>query len=297
MPKMVMLSTAAALATMLVASRAVSAQPEPAALVAGHGITALSGRIVDASGAGLARVRVVDNATSTYTDAQGRFLLAPVPVGKSVVQIDGRHVKNGTGPDYGFHEIRAVAKSAETTPVGFTSWLSPIDHAHDITVASPTTQETVLRTPAIPGLEIHIAPNTVIRDAEGKIVTRIGITALRPDKQPIALPDHVAMPLAFTVQPGAACLYTPSGGISYARVIYPNLDHQLPRARLSFWRYEPDANGWRIYGAGTVSDDGTQVVPDRNTVMTDFGSAECDPATRSRPLIIAVPSTAPGAIR
>ncbi len=296
MPKMVMLSTATALVALLLASGA-TAQSEPAALVAGHGITALSGRIVNAAGAGLARVRVVDNATSTYTDMQGRFLLAPVPVGKSVVQIDGRHMMNGNGADYGFHEIRAIAKSAETTPIGFTSWLSPIDHTHDITIASPTTQETVLRTPAIPGLEIHIAPNTVIRDAEGKIVTRIGITALPPGKQPIALPDNVAMPLAFTVQPGAACLYTPSGGISYARVVYPNLDHQLPRARLSFWRYEPDSNGWRIYGAGTVSDDGTQVVPDRNTVITDFGSAECDPATRSHPLIIAVPSTAPGAIR
>jgi hypothetical protein len=43
-----------------------------------------------------------------------------------------------------------------------------------------------------------------------------------------------------------------------------------------------DANGWTAYGQGTVSSDGRQVIPDPGVVITDFSSAECDPATRTR---------------
>ncbi len=265
-------------------------QSDPTLLAATPGITALSGRVLDAGGHPLALVRVVDNATSTETDAQGRFLLAPVLVGKSVVQIDGRHVGSGKAAvDYGFYEVQATAASGKTTQLGFNSWLTPIDHSHDVTIASPTTRETVISTPAIPGLEIRLAAGVVVRDAQGQAVTRIGITPMPPDHQPFPGPKNADQRMAFTIQPGPACLYTPAGGIGYARIVYPNYHHYLPRAREGFLRYEPDEHGWRVYGAGSVSVDGSQVIPDRDTVVTDFGSAECDPQTRSHPLIIVKP--------
>jgi hypothetical protein len=83
------------------------------------------------------------------------------------------------------------------------------------------------------------------------------------------------------MQPGAACLYGPKGGVGTARMVFPNVEHELPRARATLWRYEPDGNGWAAYGMGTVSQDGRQIIPDAGVVITDFGSAECDPATRT----------------
>jgi len=255
-------------------------QDKVAPLKAAEGVTAISGRVVDVNGRSLAGIRIIDNATSTVSDASGRFLLAPVVTGPSVVQIDGSEAGS---TDYGRYEIRGFAVAGKTTPLEFTSWLSPIDHTHDTTIASPTTSEAIIRTPAIPGLEIRVASNTVIRDAQGKVITELGITSLPPGRQPYALPATIWMPLAFTVQPGVTCLYTPSGGIAYARIFYPNVTKQLPGARVRFWRYEPDANGWRVYGVGRVTANGSQIEPDRNTIITDFDSAECDPNTRSKP--------------
>jgi hypothetical protein len=282
----------AVLTTASAISPAAAQSAAPALLQAPAGITAIAGRIADANGVGLAGVRVADNAASTATDALGRFLLAPVVVGKSVVQIDGRKV--GRVPvDYGFYEVQALAESGRTTPLGFTSYLTPLDHTHDVTIASPTVGETVVRTPAIANLELHIAAGTVVHDAQGHVVTQIGITKVPANRQPFPGPKDPNQRVAFTIQPGAACLDTAAGGIGYAWIVYPNYHNQLPRAREGLERYEPDQHGWRVYGAGSVSADGRQVIPDRNAVITDFGSAECDPKTRSSPLIIPVPAKFP----
>jgi hypothetical protein len=285
------LAVIASCLVLLQTSRA-GAQSAAAGMTAAAGVTAISGRVDDAGGNGLPRVRVTDNSVTTYTDAAGQFLLSPVPPGQSVIQIDGRHAGGDGSTDYGFYEVRFVAASGRTSPLGFTSYLTPIDHAHDVAITSPTLGEVVVTTPMIPNLELHLAPGTVARDAEGKVVTHIGITQVPPDRQPFPGPPDPNQSLAFTIQPGAACLETAKGGVGYAWIIYPNYHHQLPRARESFMRYEPDLNGWRTYGAATVSKDGTQVIPDRNVVITDFESAECDPSTKSHPLIIKTPGGA-----
>jgi hypothetical protein len=139
-----------------------------------------------------------------------------------------------------------------------------------------------VRTPAIPDLELRIAAGVVIRDADGREMRRVGITAVPPDRTPVPLPKSFDLPTFFVIQPGAACLYDAKGGIGTATMLFPNFAKELPRARATLWRYEPDANGWTPYGQGTVSSDGRQVIPDPGVVVTDFSSAECDPATRTR---------------
>jgi hypothetical protein len=122
----------------------------------------------------------------------------------------------------------------------------------------------------------------VIRDVDGHEVRRVGITAVPPDRTPVPLPANFNLPVFFVFQPGAACLYDAAGGIGTATLVFPNFAKELPRARSTLWRYEPDGNGWTVYGRGTVSGDGRQVIPDPGVVITDFSSAECDPATRTR---------------
>jgi len=248
---------------------------------AASGVTAVSGLVVDQSGNGLPNVRVVDNAESTYTDAVGRFLLQYVPPGRSVLLLDGRHAGFARDEDFGTYELPVRAKVGTTTALKFKSWLVQVDHAHEVTFPSPTVQETVVQTPLVPGLQLIIAPGVIVRDLSGHVVTKISITPVPGNKLPFPLPDGFNVPQSFAIQPGGACLYSVDGGVGIAHIRYPNIHHQMPRARENLLRFEPDVNGWTSYGFGTVSDDLTQVVPAQSAYITDFGSAECDPLTRS----------------
>jgi hypothetical protein len=199
-----------------------------------------------------------------------------------VLQIDGRHAGAGRTVDYGFYELRLEASPGRTTVLPFKNWLSPIDHANEVTIASPTNAAVVIRTPGLADFELRIPAGVVIRDVDGKVVTRVGITVVPRDHLPVPLPGNVDVPVVPLIQPGAACLYDAQGGVGTATMVYPNFKMALPRARATLWRYEPDANGWTPYGMGTVSADGRQVVPEPGVAITDFWSAECEPAKRTR---------------
>jgi hypothetical protein len=247
-----------------------------------EGITALSGQVVDLEGHGLPGVELSLGGAKATSDTDGRFLLTYATPGVGVLHIDGRRAGGKRDGDHGFYQVRVDAKAGRTTVLPFKSWLPRIDHRHDVTLTSPTRSEVVVRTPAIPDLELRIAAGVVIRDADGREVHRVGITAVPPDRTPVPLPANFDLPTFFVIQPGAACLYDAKGGIGTATMLFPNFAKELPRARATLWRYEPDANGWTPYGQGTVSSDGRQIIPDPGVVVTDFSSAECDPATRTR---------------
>jgi hypothetical protein len=246
------------------------------------GVTSLSGQVVDLNGHGLPGVELMVGAARTLSDDNGRFLLTYVTPGKTVLQIDGRRAGVGRDTDYGYYQARVEAVAGQTTVLPFRSWLPRIDHAHDVTIASPTTAEVVVRTPQMPDFELRIAAGVVIRDVDGQVVTRVGITPVPSDRTPVPVPEQFEVPTVPIIQPGAACLYDAKGGIGTARMVFPNFQHELPKARATLWRYEPDANGWAPYGMGSVSADGRQIVPDPGVVITDFASAECDPQTRTR---------------
>jgi hypothetical protein len=250
-------------------------------LTAPAGVTAFSGRVAAQNGAALQDIKVADNSIEVRTDDQGRFLLAPVPPDKSVLRIDGRRGGPRHDIDYGVYELHVVARPGQTTILPYTSWLAPIDHSHDVALTSPTTSEVVVRSPAIPYLEIRIPAGVVIRDVDGAVATSVGITVMPADRTPMPMRHGSSDPVFFTIQPGGGCLYDAHGGVGEAQMRYPNFTHELPGARAIALRYAPGRRGWMGYGTATVSADGTQVIPDRGAVITDFASAECDPATRS----------------
>jgi RHS repeat-associated protein len=129
-----------------------------------------------------------------------------------------------------------------------------------VPISSPTTQETVIATPRMPGFEIRIPPGTVVRDREGHVVRRLSITPIPNDRTPFPMPEGVSFPMYFTVQPGGAHLETdPRQASPGARVIYPNPDGHAPGAEADFWNYEPEGGvRWYRYGKGRVSERGTE---------------------------------------
>jgi RHS repeat-associated protein len=215
--------------------------------------TRLVGQVLEVEGPPLAGVIVKIGEFETRTDSLGRFELVDAPAGHQTLCVDGRALRSG---DFGMYEIGVDVREAGTTDVGFPIWLSRIDDAHGITVDSPTTGEVVLTTPKIPGLEIHLAPGTVITNDEGEVIHDLSISELSRVRPPFPLPSLVETPVYFTVQPGGAYLS------KKARIYYPNLVHAPAGTRVQFWHYSPDGRGWYVYGWGEVSADGKQVVPD-----------------------------------
>ena len=243
-----------------------SSWAEVRALKAPTGTTAVAGQALQRNGLPLAGVRVyVEGGPAATTDEAGRFLLSGLPAGDQTLVVDGESVPGDRR--YGSYEVNVDLENHETTVLDYTIWLSPLDPAGDQRVASPTEHETSLTTPSIPGLEVRIPEGTVIRNAAGNAVKDLNITAIPVNQAPFPLPPFVPIPVYFTVQPGRASL---SKG---AQIVYPNWGDLRPGQRAEFWNYDPEDQGWYVYGRGTVSADGKQVVPDPGVRVWQFTGA------------------------
>ncbi|MGV1047209.1 MAG: RHS repeat-associated core domain-containing protein [Solirubrobacterales bacterium] len=191
--------------------------------------------------------------------------MSELPAGDQTLVVDGESVPSDRR--YGSYEVNVDLENGETTVLDYTIWLSPLDPAGDQRVASPTEHETGLTTPSIPGLEVRIPEGTVIRNAAGQAVKDLNITAIPVNQAPFPLPPFVPIPVYFTVQPGSAYL---SKG---AQIVYPNWGDLRPGQRAEFWNYDAEDRGWYVYGRGTVSADGEQVVPDPGVRVWQFTGA------------------------
>src|SRR6185369_5986609 len=178
-------------------------------LQAPPGETALAGQVLTLHGQALAHVTLSIANQSTETDNTGRFLLTNLTAGTHVLAIDGQSA-NREHAKYGYYQAQVTITGHRTNVLNYTIWDSKLDPAGTINLRSPTTQDTVVTSPRIPGLELRIPAGTVIRDRNGKIVTQINMTAIPTDRPPFPIPD-VGVPTYFTIQPGGATLTNTSG--------------------------------------------------------------------------------------
>jgi RHS repeat-associated protein len=245
------------------------------ALHAEPGVTALAGQVLTLDGRPLSDVTLAIDGDRTGTDRTGRFLLR-LPTtgpGRHELRIDGR-TANRPNRAYGFFEYGLTLEAAVTTVLRFTIWMPRLDLAHQVTIASPTIAETVITTPYISGLELHLPSQAVIREEDGKVARQISITPIPVDRPPFPLPANVEVPIYFTIQPGGAYIEVSSrSGPKFARLIYPNYNSIAAGVIANFWRYDPDVLGWYVYGTGKVGADGRQVVPDPGVGLYEFTGA------------------------
>ena len=240
---------------------------ELGSLVGSSDSTALTGQALTLKGEPLAGVTFSIGEASIATDASGRFLLEDLPAGHQVLQIDGT-TANQPAHTYGTFEVGIDLDKGELNVLPFTIWMPLIDTPHAQSFPSPTTSDVTLSTPRIPGLQVIIPAGSVVKDEDGNVVTKLSITAVPTDRTPFPLPSFFETPVYFTVQPGGSYIF-PDG----ARIIYPNYTNQPPGARAEFWDYDADGKGWYVYGYGSVSPDGTQIVPDPGVKVYAFSGA------------------------
>ncbi|MGZ3145194.1 RHS repeat-associated core domain-containing protein [Lentzea chajnantorensis] len=236
-------------------------------LTAPKGVTAISGHVLGLDGRPLAGIPVRVDSIRTTTDASGRFLLSGVRANATMIVVDGYAAATGKSR-YGTFRIHARVERGRTTPLDAPVWLPKLDMAHTVKLAAPTANDTVLTTPAIPGLEVHIPVGTVVRDMDGKVVTELGITAIPIDRPPYPLPRNGIVPTFFTVQPGGATIF-PDG----ASVVYPNYTKLPAGTVVDFWNYDPAEKQWYVYGHGKVNADASRVIPDEKTKLWTLDGA------------------------
>ncbi len=249
-----------------------------------NGVTAVSGQVLRLDGKALPNTTLTLGGVSARTDSTGRFLLSRIPAGKQALIIDGRTAGSSTA-QYGFYEASLQVQPRQTNVLNYTIWMTRLDTAHTAAIVSPTTGETVITTPRIPGLELHLPANTVITDHEGRPVTRITITAIPDDKPPFPLPPGVQVPTYFTIQPGGSIISVRNSAPAKtgAWLVYPNAYARPPGTQFDFWNYDADSQGWYVYGQGKVDSSGKRVVPNPGVYLYEFtgamvGSAGVAPA-------------------
>lgn len=238
------------------------------------GVTALAGQVLKLNGWPLEHVTLEIDKKKTHTDSTGRFLLEGLTPGHHVLWIDGSSA-NSPQATYGIYEAGVDIAAGKTNVLNYTIWMVRLDTAHAINISSPTRAETVITSPYLPGLELHLPAKTVITDRDGKTVRQVSITPVPLDKPPFPLPAGVQVPIYFTIQPGGAYIKVLATGNSPqgARLVYPNAFHHAPGTVFDFWNYDADSKGWYVYGRGAVSPDGQSVVPDPGVVIYEFTGA------------------------
>jgi RHS repeat-associated protein len=238
------------------------------------GDTALAGQVLKLNGWPLEQVTLQMGNKRVQTDSTGRFLLRGLVAGHQVLVIDAQTASHSNA-FYGRYEVGVTVLPGKTNALNYTIWMTPLDMAHAANIQSPTSTETVITNPALPGLELHLPPNTVITDAAGKTIRQISITPIPLAQPPFPLPAGVKVPIYFTIQPGGAYInvLNAGSGPKGARLIYPNTFNFAPGTAFNFWNYDADVKGWFIYGSGAVSPNGVSVIPNPGVELYEFTGA------------------------
>jgi RHS repeat-associated protein len=225
-------------------------------IAAADGVTAVTGQVLRLNGKPLAGVAVSIDSETTVTDDNGGFLIEGASPGTHQLKVDGTTAIVG-GRHYTKHFIEVNVVEGKTASMPGPIYLPRVNPDTEVSIASPSDEEVVLTHPDIPGLEVRIPKGAVLREYDGKIVTKLSITPIPVDRAPYPAP--IDFSVYFTLQPGGAFV---DGDASNAiKIIYPNYLGLAPGSSVNFWNYDPNGGGWKVYGTGFVSDDGKKIMP------------------------------------
>jgi len=230
-------------------------------LKARPGVTALAGQVLRLNGQPLTNVTLRIEQLTARTDHTGRFLLAEIPAGNPLLEMDGSTASR-PGRTFGMFEVKVEIKGGRTNVLPYTIWLPLIDTANAAHLPVPTPQEVVVTSPRIPGLELRIPAGVYLKSRHtGQPLTEVALTQIPVDRPPFPVPE--GSKFFFTPQTHGAEVLRPDGTRSPVgvRFILPNFAKWAPGVRKDLWTFSP-ARHWYVYGQGTVNRAGDQIIPD-----------------------------------
>ena len=204
--------------------------------------------------------------TRVFTDASGNFLFTNPPTGQQVVLVDGPSaLYPGSLP------VQATIQPGVANVLPYPVFLHEVGQNY-----FPIAQggQTIVAPSDIPGFSMMIPSGTTITGWDGQPNVKVSVIPVPIDRLPIpTLPPNVPAKQVYMFNFGK-----PGGGYPSRPIpiIMPNDSGAPPGTRMDMWYYDegptPDPTGhqWKIYGQGTVSADGTSVIPDPGVGQPKF---------------------------
>ena len=199
-------------------------------------------------------------ATPVQTDAQGQFVMQPVPVGIFKLMTDGGTAQRaGNWPTLDFDMITV---SGRNNTLGMPIFLPEINPANRICVNETTGGTLTLA--EVPGFALTIAPGSATFPG-GSRSGCVSVTPVNMDKVPMS-PGFGQQPrFVVTIQP-AGTHFSPA-----ARMTIPNVDGLAPRAVTEMYSYDHDLASFVAIGSATVSEDGATITSDPGSGVIKAG--------------------------
>ncbi|MBX3177961.1 MAG: PASTA domain-containing protein [Candidatus Hydrogenedentes bacterium] len=247
--------------------------------------TTFTGVVIDNASqpiGGVGCTLLVNNTTlfsGVRTDAEGRFHFDGLPPGPAQFFLDGLQatevggvaVPPGSFPGLSYNLVIVPnAANSLSTPVK----LPPLNPAN--AVLYDGSRDITLTIAGVEGLEMRIKAGSMTRrdgtrpSLESPQV--VSLDQVHHDAVPMPMPDGVAPPFAWTLQPASATFDPP------VEVIYPNITGLDPGAIAYFLSYNHDNEQFDIVGSGAVSEDGSVIQSDPGSGLTISGwGGNCPP--------------------
>ena len=218
----------------------------------------------------LAGVRVTvdgrEEELFAVTDAEGRFLLHPAPIGRFFVHVDGRTAAGSEWPTGDYYPF--VGKAWETVagqtndaggsgeiflPLIIAGTLQPVSPMQDTVVTFPP--GVLARNPELEGVSITVPAGSLFAD-DGTRGGQVGIAPVPPDRLPEPLPDGLFMPLVITVQTDGPSNFDRPVPVRFPNTPDPGGYAPMPGEKVTLMSFNHDTGRWEAVGPMTVSADG-----------------------------------------
>lgn len=225
-----------------------------------HEPSVVSGVVLTPDRDPLSGVTITIGGLETTTDAQGEFTLANVPSGPQLLVADPSTVP---GPVIytPLHFEMDIKAGPEDNTIGQPIVLTVVDTRS--TISYPA--QTVLTSPAMPGLEIDFTGAAITRADGTPYQGPLTLSPVRPADVPMPFPGATTM--FWTVQPGGL-LVSPR-----AKITVPLPIPMDPGMQVQLWAFDHGANMWANYGMGQVNPDGRTAtsLPGQGQPFTGWG--------------------------
>ncbi len=205
-------------------------------------------------------------ALQTTTDDAGNFVILNPPVGPNqLLFIDGGPAST-PGKSFPLIPYKVTIVAGQANTLGFTPFLH-FQKTTGLVDISNSSVERVVTQPELPGFVMRIPAGVTITGWDGQPNTQVSIRKVATDRNPIPpLPPGLYSPSAYMYYFGKQGGGTPSASVP---ITVPNDLDVPPGTQVQLWFYDEAPDGSRPnqmaqYGTGTVSADGSQIVPDIN---------------------------------
>jgi RHS repeat-associated protein len=205
---------------------------------------------------------------SATTDGSGNFVLNGLSAscaGGQLVQYDPSTVTSPAGSFSGVTLSYQLTSGQVTTPgpPGFIVHLPRVDNAETFSVQQNTSVDQTFVSRTIPGVSITVYAGTTFTKSDGTQPSPfpLSVVEIPYDRLPEAMPTNPTQDpvFAMSIEPFNSSSSQP------VAVSFPNRAKVAPGTDMPLTSLNPTMGIMQNYGTGTVSADGTQIVPDMDS--------------------------------